>query len=43
MKLNTFLNGFCPKVNAVARLEFERAYFKAAVEDFCNTGISQKY
>ena len=26
----TFLNGICPKVNVIARLEFELAYFQAA-------------
>ena len=30
-RVHTFLKGICPKVNAIARLEYELAYYDSAV------------
>ena len=32
--IRTFANGICPKVNVIARLEFERAYYDSVVQRF---------
>ena len=32
--IHTFTKGICPKVNAMARLEFELAYYDSAVQRF---------
>ena len=32
--VHTFLKGICPKVNVIARLEFELAYYDVAVQLF---------
>ena len=32
---NTFLKGICQKVTVIAWVEFELAYFEAAVQHFC--------
>ena len=32
--VHTFLKGICPKVNVIARLEYELAYYDSAVHRF---------
>ena len=34
MGIHTFLKGICPKVNVIARLEYELAYNDSAVHRF---------
>ena len=34
MGVHTFPKGICPKVNVIARLEYERAYYDSAVHRF---------
>ena len=34
MGVHTFLKGICPKVNVIARLEYELAYYDPAVYRF---------
>ena len=34
--VHTFPKGICPKVNVIARLEFELAYYDSAVHSYLN-------
>ena len=36
-KIHTFLKDICPKVNVIARLEFELAYYNSTVQHFTIT------
>ena len=52
-RVHTFSKGICPKVNVIARLEYELAYYDSAVHGFnhyttrthtpCKKGISLNY
>ena len=40
MGIHTFLKNICPKVNVIAQLEFELAYYDSAVQRFNHYTLS---